>query len=69
MSTKEILKEINRLPLNEKLLIIEKTLNSIKNENKNVLESAASALAKDYESDKELTGFTALDWESFYETK
>jgi hypothetical protein len=69
MSTKEILKEINRLPLNEKLLIIEKTLNSIKNENKNVLENAASALSKDYESDKELTGFTALDWESFYETK
>jgi hypothetical protein len=69
MSTKEILREIDSLPVNEKLLIIEKTLNSIEKENNNVLEKAAMALTGDYKTDKELTAFTALDWENFYEAR
>jgi hypothetical protein len=69
MSTKEILKEINRLSYNQKLLIIEKTLNSIKDKRNSVLEKAASVLAKDYKTDKELTMFTELDFENFYEKR
>ena len=67
MSTKEILREINRLSYNQKLLIIEKTKDSLKNEKKNVLEKAASILTKDYKTNKELTLFTNLDIDNFYE--
>jgi hypothetical protein len=69
MSTKEILREINRLSYNQKLLIIEKTLDSIKDKKSNVLEKAASVLSKDYKTDKELTVFTELDFENFYEKR
>jgi hypothetical protein len=69
MSTKEILKEINRLSYNQKLLIIEKTLDSIKDEKNSVLEKAALVLSKDYKTDKELTIFTELDFENFYEKR
>lgn len=66
MSTSEIIKEIEKLPLSKRMYIIEKAMSSIK---KQSLEQAAELLYKDYESDKELTAFTTLDFENFYETK
>ncbi len=70
MEVKSIVREINRLPLNKKFYVIEETIKSIKNEeNKNQLEFAANALYSDYTNDKELTAFTSLDFEDFYEAK
>ena len=69
MSTMQLLKEINKLPVQKRLSLIEKTLLSIK-ETKNVqLIKAVNALLKDYKSDKELTAFTALDFENFYQAR
>ena len=70
MRTNEILKEIQKLPIQKRILVIEKTIHSIRKEEDNiVLKKAASALYADYKSDKELTEFTNLDFEKFYETR
>ncbi|MGV3538251.1 MAG: hypothetical protein ACO1OQ_00480 [Rufibacter sp.] len=70
MGTTEILREIKRLPVDKRLKIVEQTLKSIREtENKSQLEKAADALSSDYASDNELTAFTQLDLEDFYETR
>ena len=69
MTTTAIIKEINKLPLTEKLLLVEKTLKSIRQEKEHTLAHAVHALYNDYKSDRELTAFTQLDAESFYETR
>ncbi len=68
MRTQEILKEIQRLPISERIYVVEKTIHSIRKlEEKNVMEKAAAALLGDYKNDQELTAFTNLDFENFYE--
>ncbi len=70
MRTIDILKEINKLPLSERLYILEKTIQSLKgNEEQNQMMIASEALAEEYKTNKELTAFTNLDIEDFYETK
>lgn len=70
MGTIDILKEINKLPLSERLYILEKTIQSLKgNEEQNQMMIASEALAEEYKTNKELTAFTNLDIEDFYETK
>jgi len=70
MSTQEILSEINRLPLQDRLLIIEKTLEVIRaNELDQQLSVATDAMKTEYRSNKELTAFTSLDLEDFYEAR
>ena len=70
MEVKSIVQEINRLPLNKKFYLVEETIKSIKCEETNYqLEFAADALYNDYVNDNELTAFTALDFEGFYEAK
>jgi len=70
MESKEILKEIERLPVRKRILIIEKALQSIrKQEDKYNMEEAANELYSDYVSDVELTAFTDLDFENFYEAR
>jgi len=69
MTTSAIIEEINRLPLPDKLLVVEKTLKTIRQERIRDLEHAVNELYNDYKSDKELTIFTQLDTESFYETR
>ncbi len=70
MNTTEIIKEIEQLPIRKRFYIIEKTLHSIrKMEDKYQLEKAADTLLSDYVSDLELTVFSNLDYEDFYETK
>ncbi len=66
----DILKEIENLPLQERILVIEKALKSLKKEdNKRELRRAARELLGEYKSDKELTSFTDLDLENFYEPR
>lgn len=70
MRTKEIIEEIQRLPVVKRMQVIEKTLKSIReSEEQNKMNKAASALLKDYQTDKALTAFTDIDFEDFYEAR
>ena len=70
MGTKEILKEIKKLPVSERMLIVEKVLKNIREAAiKKNMEEAADALFEDYKSDKELTAFSSIEFESFYEAR
>jgi len=76
--TRTILEEVNRLPIPERLTIIESLLQGIREElrqaarmtgraeQKRRLAQAAAILLTDYTTDAELTAFTALDGEDFY---
>ena len=70
MRTNEIIKEIQRLPVQKRIYMIEKTIHSMrKQEDTNQMKKAADTLYSDYKSDKELTAFTNLDFENFYEVR
>jgi hypothetical protein len=70
METKEIIKAITKLPVSKRMLIIERTLRTIReSETRKRMTDAAEGLYNDYSDDKELTAFTVLDCESFYETR
>jgi len=70
MNTNEIIKEIKRLSIPKRIYVIEKTVHSIrKNENLNQMKKAADALSIDYKSNNELTAFSTIDFEDFYETR
>ncbi len=69
MTTENILRELDRLPLTDKLFVIERTLKSIRTEKKIGLKTAVDNLYNDYKTDNELTAFTQLDKEPFYETR
>lgn len=66
----DILREIEDLPLQDQILVIEKALKSLKkDENKRELRRAARELLEEYKADKDLTAFTDLDLEDFYEPR
>ena len=70
MQTAQLMQEIFKLPLDKKFFVVEQTLKSIKLEEGNRhLVMAAEALYDDYNNAKELTSFTALDFEEFYEAR
>jgi len=70
MGTKELIKEIQQLPIRKRLLVIEKTINSIREyELNNQMSIASESLLSDYQNDKELTAFTNIDFDHFYETR
>ncbi|MCK4417135.1 MAG: hypothetical protein KAV99_03105 [Candidatus Latescibacteria bacterium] len=82
MSQVEILKELKKLPTKERLAIMEAVLHLIREdlqqveqqplvrvEKKRQLARAAEALLPDYAPGGELTIFTALDSEKFYEQR
>jgi hypothetical protein len=69
MTTANIIRELDKLPLADKLFIIERTLKALRTEKEKNLKSAVEHLYNDYKNDKELTSFTELDNEPFYETR
>ena len=70
MKTEEILREIRRLPVKKRIYVIEKAIHSIREqEEKDQMTKAVDTLYSDYKNDKELTAFTNIDFEDFYETK
>jgi hypothetical protein len=70
MQALEIIQEIQRLPLTKRFYVVEETIKSIKKEEmSHQMELAANELYNDYTTDKNLTAFTSLDFEHFYETK
>lgn len=70
MKTEDLLREIKRLPINKRIYLIEKAIHSIREkEEKERMAKAADELYSDYKNDRELTAFTDIDFEDFYETK
>ena len=70
MQALEIIQEIQRLPINKRFYVVEETIKSIKKgELNHQMELAVNELYNDYATDKNLTVFTSLDLEGFYETK
>jgi uncharacterized phosphosugar-binding protein len=70
MNTSQILHEIEMLPRQSKMFVVEKILHSIRQqEQKEDMKKAAEILYDNYMNDKELTVFTILDSENFYESK
>ena len=69
IQTTDIMHNISRLPVSQRMLIVEYIIRSIRYEEQQPLEKAAERLYKDYLNDKELTVFTQLDCEDFYETR
>ncbi|MHC1777827.1 MAG: hypothetical protein AB9834_20680 [Lentimicrobium sp.] len=70
METREIIKAIKKLPINKRLLVIESALKSIReNESRKKMVKAADLLLSDYINDVELTSFSQLDFEDFYEAR
>lgn len=70
MRTAELIKEIERLPIQKRFFVIERAIHSIRQkEDKNQMKHAAELLLTDYKNDSELTAFNNLDFEDFYEAK
>ncbi len=70
MQVRTIINEISQLSIDKKFLVMEETLKSIKlHEENQQMEMAVNELYNDYATNKELTTFTSLDLEDFYETK
>ena len=70
MRTKELIKAIENLPVSKRMFVIEQTLRSIrKNDLQMRMESAAETLLEDYLHDAELTVFSELDFEDFYQAR
>jgi len=70
MQAVQIIQEIQRLSLDKKFQIVEETIKAIKKEEtSNQMDFSVKLLYSDYANDKELTAFTALDFQDFYEAK
>ncbi len=69
MDVKTLVEEISHLPYEDQLFIVEKTTETLKGEQSNRLKKAVDVLLHDYVNDKDLTAFTSLDIENFYEAK
>ena len=70
MRTNEIISEIQKLPIQKQILVIEKTIHSIRTKEVSYqIRKAADSLYSDYVGDKELVIFSNLDFEDFYEAK
>jgi hypothetical protein len=70
LKTKELIKEIQKLPVRKQIYVIERSMNLIRKQgDEDQMKKAADDLYEDYLTDKELTAFTNLDFENFYETR
>jgi hypothetical protein len=70
MKTEDLIKEIQSLPIDQRIDLAEKIIHSLREKIENEqLELAAKDLLSDYQSDGELVAFASLDQEDFYETR
>jgi len=70
MKTNELIKEIQKLPVIKRIYVIERSMHLIgKQEEEYQLKMSADKLYNDYHTDKELTAFTNIDFENFYEVR
>jgi hypothetical protein len=70
METAQIIDEAGKLSVYQRMIIVEHIIRSIRHtEQDKTLEMAAGRLLDDYKNDAELTVFTRLDGEDFYEPR
>ena len=70
METAQIINETGKLPIYQRMIVVEHIIRSIRqSEQDRTLETAAERLYADYKNDSELTIFTQLDGEDFYEPR
>ena len=69
METLEIIRNVNRLPVSQQMLIAERIIHLIREREQPSMEMAAERLYADYMTDENLTVFTQLDCEDFYEAR
>ena len=69
MEATKIMRNINQLPVSQRMWIAEHIIRSIRQEEQLSLEKAAAHLYDDYLNDEDLTVFTQLDCENFYEAR
>jgi hypothetical protein len=70
METAAIIHELDSLPAYKRMIIAEQIIRSIRRDSQDrTMEIAAERLYDDYKNDKELTIFTQLDGEDFYEPR
>ena len=69
METLEIIRRVNRLPLSQQMLVAERIIHSIRQRKQPSMKTAAERLYADYVNDENLTVFTQLDCEHFYEAR
>lgn len=70
MSTKELIAEIERLPVAKRIRLLEETLKGLRKEQTRLaMSKAAKALESAYRKGGDLTAFTAIDLDRFYEAR
>jgi hypothetical protein len=69
MEILEIMRNVNRLPLSQQMLVAERIIHSVRQREQLSLEAAAERLYEDYLTDERLTAFTTLDREDFHEAR
>jgi hypothetical protein len=69
METVDIMRSVNQLPWQQQMLLAERIIHSIRQKEQPSLKIAAEHLYADYMTDENLTVFTQLDCEDFYETR
>jgi len=69
MELLEIIRNVNRLPLSQQMLVAECIIRSVRHGVQPSMEAAAERLYEDYITDDSLTVFTKLDCEDFYEAR
>lgn len=69
MTTTTIIEELEKLPLADKLLVIERTLKFIRQNTDDAIERGVQIMYDEYKTNAELTIFTQLDSELFYEAR
>ena len=69
MKTQEIILEIKKLPVHLRKVIIREAISSVREDEGNEeLNQAAENMAAEYRTNKDLTAFSEIDLDDFYET-
>lgn len=69
MSKEEVLQEISLLSSNEKKEILNLLKESLEKDSKAKMANAVEEMLVEYKTNKELTAFTSIDFDDFYEAK
>jgi len=69
MEVLEIIHNVKRLPRSQQMFVAERIIHSMRQREQSSMEMAAERLYEDYMTDDNLTVFTKLDCEDFYEAR
>ncbi|MGJ3235607.1 hypothetical protein [Marivirga sp.] len=69
MNKEEILNEISLMSLDDRKEIIQFAMKSLERDSKAEMKDAVEEMLVEYKTNKELTAFTSIDFDRFYEAK